>query len=94
MGVSQARSGRGREGIIEVRGEERRMASSMVRGRGAEEEAGQRRDAVGRMAGAMQILRFTSTPRLPFSHEARVVFSDALYFWQIRRACRCDAAAF
>jgi hypothetical protein len=79
---------------MEVRGEERRKACSMVRGRGAEEEEGERGEGVGRVAGAMQILRFTSTPRLPFPHEVCVVFSDALYFWQIRRACRCDAAAF
>ncbi len=52
---------------------ERPMASSTVKGGVAEEEEGERREAVGRM----QILRFMSMPRLPFPHAICVVFSDA-----------------
>ena len=67
-----------REGVMEAKVEEGIVGSSRVKGSGAEEEEGEKRGAAGRMAGAMQILPFTSTLRLNFSYEMRVVCSNAL----------------
>ena len=63
---------------MEARVEEGIVGSSRVEGSLAEEEEGEKGEAGGRMAGAMQILPFTSTLRLHFSHEVCVVCSHAL----------------